>query len=46
MKGALADLFAFCFCSVMSFIGYDYKKNKELVESSQNLNTLDTRLED
>jgi len=28
--------------SVMSFIGYDYKKNKELAESSQDLNTLDT----
>jgi hypothetical protein len=45
MKGALADHSAFCFYSVMSFIGYDYKKNK-LVGSSQNLNTSDTGLED
>lgn len=28
--------------SVMSFIGYGYKKNKEPAESSQDLNTLDT----
>jgi len=42
MEGALADLVAPHLHSVMSFIGYDYKKNKELAESSQDLNTLDT----
>lgn len=46
MEGALADLFTFCFYSVMSFIGYDYKKNKELAGSSQYLNGSDTGLED
>ena len=46
MEGALADLVASRFYSVMSFIGYDYKKNKELVEFSQDLDTPDTTLAD
>ena len=46
MEGALADLVPSHFRSVMSFIGYDYKKNKEPVESSQDLNTPDTTLAD
>lgn len=31
---------------VMSFIGYDYKKNKESIEPSQDLDTLDPTLDD
>jgi len=30
----------------MSFIGYDYKKNKESIEPSQDLDTLDPALDD
>lgn len=46
MEGASADLDVSHLHSVMSFIGYDYKKNKEPVESSQDLSTPDTTLED
>jgi hypothetical protein len=46
MEGALANLVASHLHSVMSFIGYDYKKNKGPVESSQDLNTPDTTLAD
>jgi len=46
IESALVNFITPHFHSVMSFIGYDYKKSKELVESPQNLNTLDATLGD
>ena len=45
MESVLANLIMPHFRSVMSFIGYDYKKNRELVESPQDFN-IDTTLYD
>jgi hypothetical protein len=44
MEGPLANLIASDFHSVMSFVGHEYKKHRELVEFPQDFNTSDTPL--
>jgi len=45
IEGTLANFITPHSHSVMSFIGYDYKKSKELVESPQDFDILDTSLD-
>ena len=46
MEAPLANLITSHFHSVMSFVGHEYKKHKELVESPQDFYTPDTPLSD